>query len=66
MPKVTVGRENSGDIEIYYEDHGAGQPVVLIHGYPVSEGANTHGTTHSALPICLGAAGTAGPARESR
>ena len=36
MPKVTVGRENSGDIEIYYTDHGAGQPVVLIHGYPVS------------------------------
>jgi non-heme chloroperoxidase len=36
MPKVTVGRENSGDIEIYYEDHGAGQPVVLIHGYPLS------------------------------
>jgi non-heme chloroperoxidase len=36
MPKVTVGRENTGDIEIYYEDHGAGQPVVLIHGYPVS------------------------------
>ena len=36
MSKVTVGRENSADIEIYYEDHGAGQPVVLIHGYPVS------------------------------
>ena len=36
MPKVTVGRENSGDIDIYYEDHGAGQPVVLIHGYPLS------------------------------
>jgi non-heme chloroperoxidase len=36
MPKVTVGRENSGDIEIYYEDHGSGQPVVLIHGYPLS------------------------------
>jgi pimeloyl-ACP methyl ester carboxylesterase len=36
MPKVTVGRENTGDIEIYYEDHGAGQPVVLIHGYPLS------------------------------
>jgi alpha/beta hydrolase fold len=36
MPAVTVGRENSGDIEIYYEDHGAGQPVVLIHGYPLS------------------------------
>src|SRR5215813_4090009 len=36
MPKVTVGRENSAGIDIYYEDHGAGQPVVLIHGYPVS------------------------------
>src|SRR5262249_13822032 len=36
MPKVTVGRENTGDIELYYTDHGAGQPVVLIHGYPVS------------------------------
>jgi non-heme chloroperoxidase len=36
MPKVTVGRENSADIGIHYEDHGAGQPVVLIHGYPLS------------------------------
>jgi len=36
MPKVTVGRENSGDIEIHYEDYGVGQPVVLIHGYPLS------------------------------
>jgi pimeloyl-ACP methyl ester carboxylesterase len=36
MPFVTVGAENSADIEIYYEDHGAGQPVVLIHGYPLS------------------------------
>jgi pimeloyl-ACP methyl ester carboxylesterase len=36
MPTVTVGRENTGDIDIYYEDHGAGQPVVLIHGYPLS------------------------------
>jgi non-heme chloroperoxidase len=36
MPKVTVGQENSADIEIHYEDHGAGQPVVLIHGYPLS------------------------------
>ena len=35
MPTVTVGTENSSDIEIYYEDHGAGQPVVLIHGYPL-------------------------------
>jgi len=36
MPHVTVGKENSGDIELYYEDHGSGQPVVLIHGYPLS------------------------------
>ena len=36
MPTITVGQENSSDIEIYYEDHGAGQPVVLIHGYPLS------------------------------
>ncbi len=36
MPTVTVGKENSADIEIYYEDHGAGRPVVLIHGYPLS------------------------------
>jgi non-heme chloroperoxidase len=36
MPYVTVGKENSGDIEIYYEDHGSGSPIVLIHGYPLS------------------------------
>src|SRR6266496_4038537 len=36
MPFVKVGTENSADVEIYYEDHGAGQPVVLIHGYPLS------------------------------
>jgi non-heme chloroperoxidase len=36
MATVTVGQENTTDIEIYYEDHGAGQPVVLIHGYPLS------------------------------
>jgi non-heme chloroperoxidase len=36
MAKVTVGQENTDDIEIYYEDHGAGQPVVLIHGYPLN------------------------------
>jgi len=36
MPYVTVGKENSGNIELYYEDHGAGHPVVLIHGYPLS------------------------------
>jgi non-heme chloroperoxidase len=36
MPYVTVGKENSGNIELHYEDHGSGKPVVLIHGYPLS------------------------------
>src|SRR5499425_1189635 len=36
MPYVTVGKENSGNIELYYEDRGSGKPVVLIHGYPLS------------------------------
>ncbi|WP_433559593.1 alpha/beta fold hydrolase [Pseudonocardia xinjiangensis] len=35
MGYVTVGTENTTDIEIYYEDHGSGQPVVLVHGYPL-------------------------------
>ena len=35
MAFITVGQENSTDIELYYEDHGAGQAVVLIHGYPL-------------------------------
>jgi non-heme chloroperoxidase len=36
MPYVNVGKENSTNIELYYEDHGSGDPVVLIHGYPLS------------------------------
>jgi non-heme chloroperoxidase len=39
MPYVTVGRENTGDIRIYYEDHGTGPPVVLVHGY-LSDGCS--------------------------
>ena len=36
MPHIHVGDENSGPIGLYYEDHGSGAPVVLIHGYPLS------------------------------
>lgn len=36
MAFITVGQENSTDIELFYEDHGSGQPVVLIHGYPLN------------------------------
>ncbi|MBT2586644.1 alpha/beta fold hydrolase [Arthrobacter sp. ISL-95] len=35
MAYITVGNENSTEIELYYEDHGTGQAVVLIHGYPL-------------------------------
>lgn len=36
MGYTTVGHENSTPIELYYEDQGSGQPVVLIHGYPLN------------------------------
>src|ERR671912_1756927 len=36
MSTITVGKENSTSIELYYEDHGKGSPVVLIHGWPLS------------------------------
>jgi len=36
MPYVTVGQENSTAIRIYYEDHGSGPPVVLVHGYALN------------------------------
>jgi non-heme chloroperoxidase len=36
MPKLTVGTENGNSIELHYEDYGAGKPVVLIHGWPLS------------------------------
>ncbi|MFI5838609.1 alpha/beta fold hydrolase [Catenuloplanes sp. NPDC051500] len=35
MSYITVGTENSTNVDLYYEDHGTGQPVVLIHGYPL-------------------------------
>jgi non-heme chloroperoxidase len=36
MTRITVGSENTTAIEIHYEDHGSGRPVVLIHGYPLN------------------------------
>jgi non-heme chloroperoxidase len=36
MATITVGKENSTPIELYYEDHGSGPPVVLIHGWPLN------------------------------
>jgi non-heme chloroperoxidase len=50
MPYVTVGKENSGNIELYYEDHGSGKPVVLIHGYPLSGSS-----WEKQVPVLLGA-----------
>jgi non-heme chloroperoxidase len=48
MPYISVGKENSGNIDLYYEDHGSGKPVVLIHGYPLS-GASWEKQTASLL-----------------
>ncbi|HKP02698.1 MAG TPA: alpha/beta hydrolase [Chthoniobacterales bacterium] len=50
MPYVTAGKENGGNIDIYYEDHGSGKPVILIHGYPLS-GASWE----KQLPVLLNA-----------
>src|SRR6201988_5470936 len=33
---IKVGQENSKSIELYYEDHGSGSPVILIHGWPLN------------------------------
>lgn len=48
MAKITVGRENSVDIDLHYEDKGTGQPVVLIHGYPL-DGNSWEGQTAALL-----------------
>src|SRR5437879_4692989 len=50
MPYIKVGQENSGSIDLYYEDHGSGRPVVLIHGWPLS-GASWE----KQLPVLLAA-----------
>jgi pimeloyl-ACP methyl ester carboxylesterase len=36
MPKLNVGTDKSTPVEVYYQDHGSGKPVVLIHGWPLS------------------------------
>src|SRR6202790_1520589 len=36
MSSITVGKESSTPIDLYYEDHGSGSPVVLIHGWPLN------------------------------
>lgn len=50
MPFVTVGRENSGNIDIYYEDHGTGPTVVLSHVWPLNSDA-----WEKQLPVLLNA-----------
>jgi len=56
MPTVAVGQENNADIEIYYRDHGAGQPVVLtIPSWAVI------GTADHAIPPLSGHAGGGTP-----
>ncbi|MGH3989172.1 MAG: alpha/beta fold hydrolase, partial [Pseudonocardiaceae bacterium] len=42
MARVTVGEGNGTPIELYYEDHGSGQPVILIHGWPLSSRSWEH------------------------
>ena len=39
MPSINVATENSADIELHYNDHGTGEPIVLIHGYPLDGNA---------------------------
>src|SRR3979411_303630 len=51
MNAITVGKENSTPIDLYYEDHGSGSPVVLIHGWPLS------GASWEKQPVALLAAG---------
>src|SRR5690349_13802905 len=50
MAYITVGKENSTNIDLYYEDHGSGDPVVLIHGYPLSSAS-----WEKQLPVLLDA-----------
>ena len=52
MPYINVGDENFTKIDLYYEDHGSGKPVVLIHGYPLS-GTSWEKQVAALLPLGL-------------
>ncbi len=53
MPYITVGQENSATIDLYYEDLGTGQPIVLIHGVPLSRTPSTGLTLIRSIPYYL-------------
>jgi non-heme chloroperoxidase len=42
VPRISVGTENGAPVEIHYEDHGSGRPVILIHGYPLDGNSWEH------------------------
>jgi len=50
MAMVEVGEENGTPVELHYEDHGSGDPVVLIHGWPLSSR-----TWEAQVPALVGA-----------
>ena len=50
MAFITVGQENSAPIDLYYEDQGSGQPVLLIHGYPL-DGSSWERQTRELLDL---------------
>jgi hypothetical protein len=65
MPRVTVGEENAALINLYYEDHGAGSAVILIHDF---RSADEHGNAKnepSSQPI-IASSPTTAVASESR
>ena len=48
MSTITVGKENSTSIDLYYEDHGSGSTVVLIHGWPLRRVVGKQTAAHRA------------------